>query len=109
MFLPSSKHTSLAGSQRSVPGKFLIPVTDLVEGRPSKSTLESGQACYASELVAQGVSILVFARHEVEARAAGGGEDQALHPLTEGDIPGEFPQLLIEAVNVGLLLATGWI
>jgi hypothetical protein len=108
MFLPSSKHTSLAGSQRSVPGKFLIPVTDLLEGRPSKSTLESGQACYASELVAQGVSIVVLARHEVEARAAG-GEDQALHPLTEGDIPGEFPQLLIEAVNVGLLLATGWI
>jgi hypothetical protein len=45
-----------------------------LEGRPSKSTLESGQACYASELVAQGVSIPVFATHELEARAAGGGE-----------------------------------
>ena len=46
----------------------------LLEGRPSKSALESGQACYASELVAQGIRILVFATHEVEARAAGGGE-----------------------------------
>ena len=41
---------------------------------PRTHALESGQACYASELVAQGVRILIFAAHEVDARAAGGGE-----------------------------------
>src|SRR5215203_4605405 len=52
----------------------IFPEAALLEGRSSKSALESGQACYASELVAQGVRILVFAAHEVDARAAGGGE-----------------------------------
>jgi len=59
----------------SVPRCFLKPEAALLEGRPSRSALESGQACYASELVAQSVRILVFAAHEVDSRAAGVDED----------------------------------
>src|SRR5215212_2497822 len=66
---PSRRYTSPSGPQLCSQ-----PEAALLEGRPSKGALESGQACYASELVAQGVRILVFAAHEVEARAAGGGE-----------------------------------
>src|ERR671917_1028202 len=39
-----------------------------------QTALEAGQARYAPKLFAQDVCILVFAEHEVEARAAGGGE-----------------------------------
>src|SRR5215203_3310989 len=33
------------------------------------------------------------------------GEDQTPHPLLEGNLPGCFPQLLVEVVDVGLVLA----
>ena len=30
------------------------------------------------------------------------GQDQTPHPLAEGDVPGELPELVVEAVHVGL-------
>ena len=42
--------------------------------RTTPTALEASQACQAPELVAQGVRVLVFAEHEVEAGATGGGE-----------------------------------
>ena len=53
-FGTSRKYTSFAGPQLC---SQIIAEAELLEGRPSKSALESGQACYASELVAQAVRI----------------------------------------------------
>src|SRR5215208_1573470 len=52
------------------------------------------------KLVGQGAT-------ELGGPLSGAGEDQTLHPLTEGDIPGELSQLLVEPVNVGFRPAAG--
>src|SRR3712207_425324 len=38
---------------------------------------------------------------------SGAGEDQAPHPLPEGDVPDEHAHLLVEAVCLGFLCAAG--
>src|ERR687897_659338 len=52
------------------------------------------------KLVGQGAT-------ELGGPLSGAGEDQTLHPLTQGDIPGELSQFLVEPVNVGFRPASG--